>query len=53
VARDLVVRSPNVTELRRICRERGMISLRDDGLQKVTTGMTTVEEVLAATENTL
>jgi type IV pilus assembly protein PilB len=53
VARDLVVRSPNVTELRRICKERGMIGLREDGLQKVAAGLTTVEEVLSATENTL
>lgn len=53
VARDLVVRSPNVTELRRICKERGMISLREDGLQKVAAGLTTIEEVLAATENTM
>ena len=53
VARDLVVRSPNVTELRRICKERGMITLREDGLQKVAAGLTTVEEVLAATENTM
>jgi type IV pilus assembly protein PilB len=53
VARDLVVRSPNVTELRRICKERGMISLREDGLQKVAAGLTTVEEVLSATENTM
>jgi type IV pilus assembly protein PilB len=53
VARDLVVRNPNVTELRRICKERGMISLREDGLQKVAAGLTTVEEVLSATENTL
>lgn len=53
VARDLVVRSPNVTELRRICKERGMISLREDGLQKVTKGLTTIEEVLSATENTM
>jgi type IV pilus assembly protein PilB len=53
VARDLVVRSPNVTELRRMCRERGMLSLREDGLQKVALGQTTVEEVLAATENTM
>jgi len=53
VARDLVVRSPNVTELRRICKERGMISLREDGLHKVAMGLTTVEEVLAATENTM
>jgi type IV pilus assembly protein PilB len=53
VARDLVVRSPNVTELRRICKERGMISLREDGLQKAAAGFTTVEEVLSATENTM
>ena len=53
VARDLVVRNPNVTELRRICRERGMISLREDGLLKVASGLTTIEEVLSATENTM
>ena len=53
VARDLVVRSPNVTELRRICQERGMVSLREDGLNKVASGMTTIEEVLSATENTM
>ncbi len=53
VARDLVVRSPNVTELRRICKERGMISLREDGLQKVASGLTTVEEVFAATESAM
>ena len=50
VARDLVVRNPNVTELRRICRERGMVSLREDGLHKVAAGLTTVDEVIAATE---
>jgi type IV pilus assembly protein PilB len=53
VARDLVVRNPNVTELRRICKERGMISLREDGLHKVAAGLTTIEEVLSATENTM
>ena len=53
VARDLVVRNPNVTELRRICMERGMVSLRQDGLLKVTSGMTTIEEVMSATENTM
>jgi type IV pilus assembly protein PilB len=53
VARDLVVRNPNVTELRRICKERGMVSLREDGLQKVAAGLTTIEEVLSATENTM
>lgn len=53
VARDLVVRNPNVTELRRICKERGMVSLREDGLHKVAAGLTTIEEVLSATENTM
>ena len=53
VARDLVVRNPNVTELRRICKERGMVTLREDGLLKANQGQTTVEEVLSATENTM
>ncbi|HSV16480.1 MAG TPA: GspE/PulE family protein [Tepidisphaeraceae bacterium] len=53
VARDLVVRNPNVTELRRICKERGMVSLREDGLHKVAAGSTTIEEVMSATENTM
>jgi type IV pilus assembly protein PilB len=51
VARDLVVRNPNVTELRRICKERGMVTLREDGLQKAASGVTTVEEVFSATES--
>ncbi len=53
VARDLVVKNPNVTELRRICQERGMVTLRQDGLSKVAAGYTTIEEVLTATENTM
>jgi type IV pilus assembly protein PilB len=53
VARDLIVKSPNVTELRRVCQERGMVTLRQDGLAKVAAGLTTIEEVLAATENTM
>lgn len=53
VARDLIVRNPNVTELRRICKERGMVTLREDGLQKAAAGLTTVEEVLSATENVM
>ena len=53
VARDLIVRNPNVTELRKICRERGMVGLREDGLMKAAAGLTTVEEVFSATENTM
>ena len=53
LARDLVVRNPNVTELRRICKERGMVTLREDGLLKVNAGLTTVEEVFSATESAM
>lgn len=51
-ARDMIVRSPDVNELRKMCRERGMVTLRQDGFSKVMQGSTTVEEVLGATEAT-
>jgi type IV pilus assembly protein PilB len=49
--RDHVAASPNVVEFRKLCVERGMKSLRQDGFEKVLAGKTTVEEVLAATES--
>ncbi|QYK47382.1 MAG: Flp pilus assembly complex ATPase component TadA [Phycisphaeraceae bacterium] len=48
--RDVIARNPNVSEFRRLCIERGMVALRDDGFRKVARGLTTVEEVLSATE---
>jgi type IV pilus assembly protein PilB len=51
--RDIIARSPNVTEFRRTCIERGMITLRQDGLVKVGSGLTTVEEVMRVTEATI
>ncbi|MBE3123552.1 MAG: type II/IV secretion system protein, partial [Planctomycetes bacterium] len=51
--RDLVATRPNVTELRRYALDRGMVSLRDDGLRKLRRGMTTLEEVLRATEDVM
>ncbi len=48
--RDVVARNPNVAEFRRLCLERGMVCLRDDGMKKVAAGLTTVEEVLRVTE---
>lgn len=51
--RDAVARNPNVTEFRRICSERGMVTLREDGFKKVKGGFTTVEEVLRVTESTI
>ena len=47
--RDMIARNPNVTEFRRLCRERGMVTLREDGLKKVSDGLTTIEEVLRVT----
>ena len=48
--RDVIARNPNVSEFRRLCIERGMVALRDDGFRKVARGLTTVEEVLSATD---
>ncbi|HRQ73221.1 MAG TPA: ATPase, T2SS/T4P/T4SS family [Phycisphaerales bacterium] len=49
--RDVIARNPNVSEFRRMCLERGMVSLRDDGMVKVAKGQTTVQEVLRVTES--
>ena len=48
--RDIVARNPNVAEFRRLCIERGMVTLRSDGMRKVAKGVTTVQEVLRVTE---
>ncbi|MCC6675976.1 MAG: Flp pilus assembly complex ATPase component TadA [Phycisphaerales bacterium] len=48
--RDIIARNPNVAEFRRLCIERGMVTLRQDGLRKVARGLTTVQEVLRVTE---
>ena len=47
--RDVIARNPNVSEFRRMCIERGMQSLRQDGMSKVAEGLTTVAEVLRVT----
>ncbi len=49
--RDLVTRNPDVTQLRKLCRERGLVTLREDGFNKVMAGQTTVDEVLRVTES--
>ena len=51
--RDSIARSPNITEFRRTCIERGMVTLREDGFIKVAEGRTTVEEILRVTEATI
>jgi type IV pilus assembly protein PilB len=49
--RDIIARNPNVSEFRRLCVERGMTTLRQDGLQKAADGLSTIEEVLRVTES--
>ena len=51
--RDLIAHNPDVTEFRRSCIERGMVSLRQDGMMKVASGLTTIEEVLRVTQSTI
>jgi len=51
--RDHISGNPSVTEFRRVCIERGMVTLREDGFKKVAEGKTTVEEVLRVTESTI
>jgi len=47
--RDRLTASPNISELRSMAMEAGMVTLRDDGMAKVKAGITTVEEVLRVT----
>ncbi len=47
--RDAVVAEASVTELRKIGLENGMVTLRKDGFRKVREGLTTVEEVIQIT----
>jgi type IV pilus assembly protein PilB len=49
--RDLATANPDVTQLRKLCRERGLVTLRDDGFTKVMKGLTTVDEILRVTES--
>ena len=51
--RDTVTRNPDVNQLRKLCRERGLVTLRDDGFEKVMKGLTTVDEILRVTENAI
>ena len=46
----LILRKADSQAIKRLAMEMGMDTLRDDGARKVIAGMTTVEEVLAATQ---
>ncbi len=47
--RELILRNASTGEIRDVARSQGMRSLRQNGLQKVLDGVTTVEEVLRVT----
>ena len=47
--RSLVIRTSDATALKRAAMERGMRTLREDGVRKVLDGTTTLEEVLRVT----
>ena len=51
--RDIVTRNPDVNQLRKLAREKGLVTLRQDGFEKVLKGMTTVDEILRVTENSM
>jgi type IV pilus assembly protein PilB len=42
----LAVERASAVDIERVAREQGMRSLRDDGMEKVTAGVTTLEEIL-------
>jgi general secretion pathway protein E len=46
----LILRSADAQSIKRAAIDQGMDTLRDDGARKVLTGLTSVEEVLAATQ---
>ena len=48
--RDMTLQHVSTSELRRLAVKLGMKSLREDGWQKVTKGMTTIDEILRLTQ---
>jgi len=48
--RDIVTSNPDVNVLRKLAREKGLVTLREDGFRKVVKGLTTVDEILRVTE---
>jgi len=48
--RNLVLRRASGDEIKRVCMTQGMNTLRMDGMEKALTGVTTLEQVLSASE---
>lgn len=47
---NLILRSPSTQEIRQLARKKGLHSLFEDGVEKVKTGITTLEELLRVAE---
>jgi general secretion pathway protein E len=47
---NLILKNADAQTIKRAAQQQGMDSLRDDGARKVLQGRTTVEEVVAATQ---
>jgi len=45
----MIYEGANLVQLRQKTREQGMRNMREDGIRKITSGLTTVEEVVSAT----
>ena len=48
--RPLIMQRADAASVRRVARESGMPTLRDDGAEKVLAGLTSVEEVVRVTQ---
>ncbi|MEO8604820.1 MAG: type II secretion system ATPase GspE [bacterium] len=51
--RNLTMKSADSSSIRRVAAAKGMMSLREDGAEKVLRGLTTIEEVLRVTQEDL
>ena len=49
--KDMIAKNPGLGDLRRAAIQNGMITLREDGLNKVAEGNTTVEEIMRSHGN--
>lgn len=47
--RRLIIKNPDISEIREVARKSGMETLREDGIKKVIEGITTISEVLYTT----
>lgn len=48
--REQIVMKTPANQLRKLAIEKGMVSLRNDGIEKISRGITTLDEVLRVTQ---